>query len=113
MAIIASEGIMAIPIALASLSILFAGIYNGQSYLSAYSGSEYRQIRYYSISQQMDVAASAASGGYQNKTAAAEGVARYYSVSAILTSPYDSADCMRAFCRIMEIGGITRLAVIK
>jgi hypothetical protein len=61
----------------------------------------------------MSAAASSAPGGYQNKTAAAESIARYYNASVNFTDPYGYSDCVRAFCRIVEIGGITRLAVIR
>ncbi len=111
--IIASDMLIAIPIALASISLLFAGIYNSQSYLQSYARSEYSWIRYYSISQQMVTASYGAAGGYANKTVAVESIAKYYNVSVSLTSVSDSSQCTNGFCRVVEIDGIAKLLVVQ
>ena len=111
--IIASDSLIAIPLALASISLLFAGICGSQSYLSSYSLSEYSSIRYYSISQQIISAEASAQGSYQNRAAVAYGLARYYNASLYLTDVNNYGECTHAFCRVIEIGSITRLAVIR
>ncbi|MCL4365181.1 MAG: hypothetical protein M1569_02950 [Candidatus Marsarchaeota archaeon] len=111
--IIASDSPIAIPLALASISLLFAGIYGSQSYLSSYSLSEYSSIRYYSISQQMISAEAFAHGSYQNGTAIAGKIAHYYNASLYITDVNNYGECAHAFCRVIEISGITRLAVIR
>jgi hypothetical protein len=77
--------------------------------MQAYARSGYYEIRYYSISQQM---ASVAAPLPANSSGTILGMGRYYNVSARITGIGNYSECAGAFCRIIEIGGDTRILVI-
>lgn len=113
MSIIAADIAIALPIALASIILLFSSMASNQSYIVSYAGSEYSQIKYYSISQQIISMSISPSNNYSDQMISISNLSRYYNVSVNFTSPDNYYSCKMSFCRVVEINGITRLMVIK
>lgn len=109
MSVVAADLAIAIPIAMALIIFAFSGVMSSQSYMQAYAKSGYYDIKYYSISQQMILISGSMQG---NSTNAIQEMGKYYNVSVKVNGMSNYSSCIVSFCRIVEIGGNTKILEI-
>jgi hypothetical protein len=111
--IISADMAAAIPIAILSIALISHSLAISQSYYYSYANSTYNQLKYYSISQQMLAVINGGTANYSADEGTVYGLSRYYNISASILYPSNYSYCSKFFCRVVQIGGATRILVIK